>query len=104
MSGGYICGPRSLVDWLVNRARSFIFSTAPLPALAAAAAAAIQFLLSEEGETRRKTLWKRIVDLRNRLPKTGAEFGEAGGAIIPWMIGDEERALDLSRALQQEVF
>ncbi len=42
-SGGYICGSRALIDYLVNRARSFIFSTAPVPAAAAAATAAIQF-------------------------------------------------------------
>ena len=44
VSGGYICGSRSLIEWLVNRARSFIFSTAPPPACAAAAAAAVEFL------------------------------------------------------------
>src|SRR6187401_2228910 len=43
VSGGYICGSRTLIDWLVNRARSFIFSTAPPPALAAAATAAVEF-------------------------------------------------------------
>src|SRR5688572_33316749 len=44
VSGGYICGSRSLIEWLVNRARSFIFSTAPPPAVAAAAVAALDFL------------------------------------------------------------
>jgi len=43
-SGGYICGSRVLADYLVNRARSFIFSTAPVPAAAAAATAAINLL------------------------------------------------------------
>jgi 7-keto-8-aminopelargonate synthetase-like enzyme len=36
-SGGYICGSRNLIDWLINRARSFIYSTAPPPAIAATA-------------------------------------------------------------------
>src|SRR5207302_1394395 len=40
-SGGYICGSRTLIDWLINRARSFIYSTAPPPATAAAALAAV---------------------------------------------------------------
>ncbi len=53
VSGGYICGSRSLVEWLVNRARSFIFSTAPPPAVAAAAVAAVEFICSDEGEERR---------------------------------------------------
>jgi hypothetical protein len=45
-SGGYICGSRSMIEWLINRARSFIFSTAPPPALAAAANAAVDFVSS----------------------------------------------------------
>ena len=104
VSGGYVCGSRSLVDWLINRARSFIFSTAPPPALAAAATAAICFLASAEGEARRQTLWRRIVQLRKILPDGDAGFGRAGAAIIPWMIGDEQSALDLARALQGEGF
>src|SRR5258708_31866130 len=41
-SGGYICGSMALIDFLVHRARSFIFSTAPVPAAAAAATAGIR--------------------------------------------------------------
>ncbi|CAN5620102.1 8-amino-7-oxononanoate synthase [soil metagenome] len=104
VSGGYICGSRNLIDWLINRARSFIFSTAPPPALAAAATAAIRFLNSEEGDARRKLLWRRIVQFRKLLPDGGAAFGKPSAAIIPWMVGDERRALDLARALQQENF
>lgn len=104
VSGGYICGSRSLIDWLINRARSFVFSTAPPPALAAAATAAIEFLLSADGEARRKTLWRRIVQLRKLLPEQEESFGKPGAAIIPWMVGDEQRALDLARTLRQEGF
>lgn len=104
VSGGYICGSRSLIDWLINRARSFIFSTAPPPALAAAATAAIEFLLSADGEARRKTLWRRIVQLRKLLPEQEESFGKPGAAIIPWTVGDEQRALDLARTLRQEGF
>ncbi len=67
VSGGYICGSRSLIEWLVNRARSFIFSTAPPPALAAAAMAAIEFLESSAGEERRLLLWRNIETLRAAL-------------------------------------
>lgn len=104
VSGGYICGSRSLIDWLINRARSFVFSTAPPPALAAAATAAIEFLLSADGEARRKTLWRRIVQLRKLLPEQEERFGKPGAAIIPWTVGDEQRALDLARTLRQEGF
>ena len=104
VSGGYICGARSLIDWLINRARSFVFSTAPPPALAAAATGAIHFLASDAGEARRKALWRRIVQLCRMLPQSGAAFGKPGAAIIPWMVGDEQRALDLAQALQREGF
>jgi 8-amino-7-oxononanoate synthase len=67
VSGGYVCGSHSLIDWLVNRARSFIFSTAPPPALAAAATAAIEHLESDAGEERRLLLWDRVNALRALL-------------------------------------
>ena len=104
VSGGYICGSRNLIDWLINRARSFVFSTAPPPALAAAATAAIRFLVSDEGDARRKLLWRRVVQFRKILPDGGAAFGKPGAAIIPWLVGDEHRALDLAHALQEEGF
>ena len=107
VSGGYICGSRSLIDWLLNRSRSFIFSTAPPPALAAAAQAAIEFLETERGEERRQRLWQRIETLRRSLIESGvAHFpiGEKGSAIHPLIVGGEEAAIDLSRSLQAEGF
>jgi len=67
-SGGYVCGSHDLIEWLINRARSFIYSTAPPPAIAAAALAAVNFLSSPEGEERRLLLWKRIRLMRELLP------------------------------------
>ena len=110
VSGGYICGSRSLIDWLVNRARSFIFSTAPPPAVAAAALAAVDFLASSEGEERRQILWERIRTLRAALPRRpwdeppSAIPSSSGSAIHPWMVGDEQGAIDLARSLQTEGF
>src|SRR6185436_1406131 len=62
-SGGYICGSRTLVDFLINRARSFIFSTAAVPAAAAAAMAGIEFLKTPAGEQRRTQLWQRVDEI-----------------------------------------
>ena len=107
VSGGYICGSRSLVDWLVNRARSFIFSTAPPPAFAAAATAAVEFLQTAEGESRRLQLWQRIGWLRSTLPARCNALSpdlQSGSAIHPLMIGNEQRALDVARGLQNEGF
>jgi glycine C-acetyltransferase/8-amino-7-oxononanoate synthase len=104
-SGGYICGSRSLIEWLINRARSFIYSTAPL-AIAAAATAAVHFLSSPEGGKRRLLLWERINLLRDLLPVNAMnkKRSDACSAIFPWVVGGEQAALDLARALQNEGF
>jgi 8-amino-7-oxononanoate synthase len=102
-TGGYICGSRNLIEWLINRARSFIYSTAPAPGVAAAALAAVNFLSSTEGEERRLLLWKKINLLRELLPMN-AKGSNASSAIFPWIVGDEQAALDLASALQNEGF
>jgi len=88
VSGGYIAGSRVLIDFLINRARSFIFSTAPSPAVAAACRAAIRVVCSEEGDRRRATLRAHIALLSSLLGTAAAE-----SAIIPLILGSEERAL-----------
>jgi len=105
-SGGYICGCRTLIEWLINRARSFIYSTAPPPAIAAAALAAVDFLASPEGEERRLLLWERISLMQDLLRRTGLKEQDvaAHSAIFPWIVGDEKAALDLAAALQSEGF
>ena len=105
-SGGYICGARTLIEWLINRARSFIYSTAPPPAIAAAALAAIDFLASPEGEERRLLLWKKIRLMQQLLPGAGlkGEGVAARSAIFPWIVGDEQATLDLASALQSDGF
>jgi 8-amino-7-oxononanoate synthase len=98
ISGGYICGSRNMIEWLINRARSFIFSTAPPPALAAAANAAVDFLSSPEGEKRRRLLWRNIDILAEELSVRPVS------AIVPWIIGDEQATLAAARTLQDEGF
>ncbi len=98
-SGGYICGSRGLIDFLTNRARSFIFSTAPVPAAAAAATAGIQLAQSPEGEARRKILRQRVKKLRSELRMA---TGEIDGAIIPIIIGDEAKAVAAAATLRAE--
>jgi 8-amino-7-oxononanoate synthase len=105
-SGGYICSSRNLIDWLINRARSFIYSTAPPPAIVAAARAAVDFLASPEGEERRLLLWKRIRLMQEFLPRSelNKTSSDAYSAIFPWIVGDEQAAIDLASALQSEGF
>lgn len=98
-SGGFICGSRALIDFLVNRARSFIFSTAPLPAAAAAASAAIQLIQSPEGETRRNILRERIGQFQSA---TGHRTPVISSAIIPVVLGEETRAVAAAAKLREQ--
>ncbi len=106
-SGGYICGSHDLIECLINRARCFIYSTAPPPAIVAAALAAVNFLSSSEGEERRVLLWERIRLMRELLsPLTSyvSRSAHSGSAIFPLIVGDEQAALDLAAALKNEGF
>ena len=98
-SGGYICGSRKLIDFLVNRARSFIFSTAPVPAAAAAATAAIRFIQSSKGEARRMKLCLRIWEMQSQIANRKSQIS---CAIIPLIVGDESRAVELAAKLREQ--
>jgi 8-amino-7-oxononanoate synthase len=98
-SGGFICGSRRLIDLLVNRARSFIFSTAPVPATAAAATAAIQFVQSKPGEMRRNSLWQRVKQFNSKFKIQNSRFQSA---IVPILIGDETKAVEAATKLREQ--
>jgi 8-amino-7-oxononanoate synthase len=91
-AGGYICGSRPLIDCLVNRARTFIFSTAPVPAAAAAATAGVRLVESKAGEERRNQLWASVAAVSRHIDGQGS-------AIIPMLIGDEGKAMQITSAL-----
>ncbi len=115
-SGGYICGSRPLVDFLVNRARSFIFSTAPVPAAASAATAAIQLVQSSEGQSQSELLWKRAEQLsagtRSTASPTLTEKIESAvervptsaipSPIVPLILGDESAAVAAATQLRDQ--
>lgn len=101
VSGGYICGCRVLIETLLNRARTFIFSTAPPPSAAAAALAAIQFVRSKPGAERCQALWDRVGELPSELFPKGLNRKTA---ILPIMVGDERRAVECAAALRERGF
>lgn len=98
--GAYIAGTAELVDYLRNRARSFIFSTAPPPAATGAALAALQ-VLEREPEIR-KQLWENAGYLRRGLLEAGYRVPAEDSPIIPVLIGDEEKTMGLAEALLEE--
>ena len=103
-SGGYICGSRGLIDLLINRARSFIYSTAPPPAIAAAATAAIQFLMTPAGERRRQELRSRLTLFADEMPELLPLGRKIQSAIFPIILGAAERAVEASNELGKAGF
>ena len=103
-SGGYIAGKRTLIDLLINRARSFIYSTAPPPATAATATAAIEWLTTAAGEQRREALWKNLARLGDAIPRNLLGEKRIQSAIIPIILGDSARALDAAECLLEAGF
>ena len=99
--GGYVCAARTVCDYLRNRARSFIFSTAHNPGSAAAADMALT-IIEEHPElaqiVRDKAKW-----LAAELSAHGVP-AQTDSAIVPIMVGDERRALEISARLEAEGF
>jgi 8-amino-7-oxononanoate synthase len=87
--GGFVAGPRAFVELVINTARSFIFTTAPTPADAAAALAALQVLRSDEGT-------RLVGRLRGLVDRIGPQHPSP---IVPVVLGDERVALEASNRL-----
>jgi 8-amino-7-oxononanoate synthase len=97
-AGGFICGSRRLIDFLINCARSFIFSTAPVPASAAAAGAGIRLIQSETGTALRESLWQKVAKMSVVAAPAASP---AASAIIPIHIGPEAVAVETAASLRQ---
>jgi 8-amino-7-oxononanoate synthase len=97
--GGFVCGPRLLIDWLVNHARPYVFSTALAPPAAAAARRAVA-LVAEEPQRRRHL--RQLADrLRQRLRAAGRPGGDSCCPIVPVLVGEAAAAVALSARLQE---
>ena len=98
-AGGFVVGRQTLVDYLANRARSYVFSTAQPAATAAAAIVALDLVAAEP--QRGAQLLATAHDLRRRLQAAGWNTGDSVSQIIPIHIGPAADALALSGRLQQ---
>ena len=94
--GGFVAGKKSLIEFLVNRARSFIYTTGINPASVCAAIAAIDNLTSEV--SRVKKLWENVKLFRDAIKELPL-IGE--GPICPIIIGSSDKALALSKMLYE---
>ena len=102
-AGGFVAGSQLLIDWLVNRARPYVFSTA-MPAPVAAAARTALDIVRAEPEPRRRLL-DQAESLRRRLADRGWKVGGSVSQIIPVVVGDAARAVALAtRLLEQGLF
>ena len=97
--GAYIAGSAALREFLLNCARSFIFSTAPPAPVAAAAREALRICRSSEGEALRASLRNNLACLREEVG-----LAQAPSAIIPFQIGDEAEAMKVSAQLLEAGF
>jgi 8-amino-7-oxononanoate synthase len=96
-AGGFVTGASALRDYLINRARTFVFTTAPPAPVAAAAGAGVQLAFGPEGDHRRARLEANKERLLDRLAGRLAPFP---GAIAPVILGSDAAALAAAKALR----
>lgn len=107
VSGAFVAAHRVIIDWLLQTARTYVFTTAAPPALAHAVCASLRLIAGEEGARRRARLRQHIARLRGDLqdlidthPACGWTLGASDTAIQPLIVGANARALALSAALE----
>jgi 8-amino-7-oxononanoate synthase len=100
--GGFVCGSQPLIDWLANRARTYVFSTAQPAATSAAGLAALEIVESEPW--RRRELLERVDGFRQTLREQGWDTGNSESQIVPLMVGDPWRTMELTAALGETGF
>jgi 8-amino-7-oxononanoate synthase len=98
--GGFVCGSRRLIAWLINHARPYIFSTALAPPAAAAAARAVEIVRTEP-EARRH-LNHLAEQVREGVRELGFHGDGSRCQIVPLIVGEPRSALRLSRRLEHE--
>lgn len=96
--GGFVAGKQQLIDFLRNKARSFIFTTAMAPAVAATACNNLRYI--DAHPERVQNLRDNVKFFCEALQREGVNVEQSPSAIVPILIGDEGRALKISAALQ----
>lgn len=102
VSGAYVAGKRSLIDMLINKARSFIFTTAAPPAVAGTALAALEIVVSSEGDEKRANLTHNIESFRMIAEDLKIEIPKEISHIVPIMIGSSEKTMRVSEICKNE--
>jgi 8-amino-7-oxononanoate synthase len=100
--GAFVSGSRILKQFLINRARPFVFSTALPPYIAAQMRVAIGIVASADAE--RERLADLATHLRTRLREAGFDTAQSNSQIVPVILGTNDRALQFAAQLQQRGF
>lgn len=100
-AGAFIVGRRELGEYLVNQARSFLYTTAPPPPTMASALAGLEIAAGPEGDGLRARLKKNTDSLRQNLAMMGYCIADGRGPIIPVIIGSDGRTMAMAEALYQ---
>ncbi len=98
--GGYIAGSKELKDYLINAARSFIFTTAHPPCVVAACMEALGMIQQEPQHL--KNLWDNTRYFKKAMRELGFDIGRSQTPITPVMAGESKRAMELSKLLFEE--
>ncbi|MDB5704534.1 MAG: 8-amino-7-oxononanoate synthase [Sphingomonas bacterium] len=98
--GALVCAPAVIRDFLVNRGRGFIFSTAPSPLMASAVRESLR-ILADEPE-RRAALWRLIAAAETALARCGV--APTGSQILPLVLGDDARTMRVAAAVREAGF
>lgn len=98
-AGGFIAGPAKLIELLINTARTFIFDTAPPPAVAFASRVGI--MLARSADDRRLRLREKTQRLKSGLRELGIPVREEQTPVVPVLLGDERRALEVMQRCRE---
>ncbi|HRL75914.1 MAG TPA: 8-amino-7-oxononanoate synthase [Candidatus Accumulibacter phosphatis] len=98
-AGAFVAGDATVIEWLAQRARSYIFTTAGSPLIACALATSLELIAA--GDARRAHLWRLVAQLRDGLADTRWRLLPSPTAIQPVIVGDNHEAVRLATALYE---
>ena len=98
--GGFVCGPKIFIEYLLNKARTFIYTTGLPPAVCGASLGALEVLGEEPQRVER--LWENGKKIRDGLRGLGYDIPRGAGPILPIIVGENEEAVKMSEKLLEE--
>jgi 8-amino-7-oxononanoate synthase len=95
--GGFVCGSQKLIDFLINKSRAFIYTTAISPIICAAVLKSLEIL--QHSDDKREILFKNAAYLRQSLQELGFNIGKSQSQIIPIIIGETKKTKETAERL-----